>query len=140
MRADHTESAGLHRPAAWRPFSSRRGRVLLITGTVGAAVAVVSACGGRGGADNSAAGQAALVAQGQQIFRFDIFGDEAQWTDTLRIHEVISAAVDPVTALSVGLKVDTEALPPAMVAGIRDGTIDLTKPATTVALLGSTRS
>ena len=133
-----TELTRLHRPVSWRPlrlFSSRRGRVWLISGTMGAAVAVVSACGGGGGSDNSAAEQAALVAQGRQVFRFDTFGDEAQWTDKLRMHEVISAAVDPVTALSVGLKVDTDALPPAVVAGIQNGSIDLTKPATTVALL-----
>lgn len=77
----------------------------------------------------------ALVAHGQQIFRFDTFGDETQWTDTLRLHEVIRAAVDPVTALSVGLKVDAEALPTAVVQGIQDGSISLTSPATTVALL-----
>ncbi len=79
--------------------------------------------------------QTALAAQGRHIFRFETFGDEAKWTDTLRMHEVISAAVDPVTALSVGLKVDAEALPPAVQDGIRNGTIDLRSPATTVALL-----
>lgn len=78
---------------------------------------------------------AAMVEQGKQTFRFDTFGDETQWTDTLRMHEVISAAVDPVTALSVGLKVDAEALPEAVVQGIQDGSISLTSPATTVALL-----
>lgn len=77
----------------------------------------------------------ALVAQGQQIFRFDTFGDETQWTDALRMHEVIRSAVDPVTALSVGLKVDSEALPAAVVQGIQDGSISLTSPATTIALL-----
>jgi hypothetical protein len=76
-----------------------------------------------------------LVAAGRDIFRYDTFGDETQWTDALRMHEVIRAAVDPVTALSVGLKVDSEALPPAVVQGIQDGTISLTDPATTVALL-----
>ncbi|HCY63892.1 MAG TPA: hypothetical protein DHV59_13910 [Oxalobacteraceae bacterium] len=76
-----------------------------------------------------------LVAQGKQIFRFDTFGDETQWTDTLRMHEVIRTAVDPTTALSVGLKVDSEALPPAVVQGIQDGSIDLKSPDTTVALL-----
>ena len=91
------------------------------------------ACGGSD--DSVAADQAALVAQGQQIFRFDTFGDETQWTDTLRMHEVISAAVDPVTALSVGLKVDAEALPAAVVQGIQNGSVDLHSPATTVALL-----
>lgn len=106
---------------------------------VTAALVLLTACGG-GGPDASpdrltAHQQAALVAQGKQIFRFDTFGDEIKWTDALRIHEVISAAVDPVTALSVGLKVDTEALPPAVVKGIQDGSISLTDPATTVALL-----
>jgi mono/diheme cytochrome c family protein len=67
---------------------------------------------------------------GQEIFRYDTFGDEQKWTDVLRMHEVIAAAVSPVIALSVGLKVDADALPP----GILD-TVDLSDPATTVALL-----
>ena len=100
---------------------------------IAATVCALVACGGS--SDDSAADQAALVAQGQQIFRFDTFGDEAQWTDTLRMHEVIRAAVDPVTALSVGLKVDAAALPAAVVQGIQNGSVDLHSPATTVALL-----
>jgi cytochrome c2 len=113
----------------------RRG--LPIVGAIGAAVALATACGGSDddSAAQQAAQQAALVQQGQQIFRFDTFGDEAKWTDALRMHEVIRSAVDPVTALSVGLKVDAEALPAAVVTGIQNGTIDLTSPATTVALL-----
>lgn len=78
---------------------------------------------------------AAMVEQGKQIFRFETFGDETQWSDTLRMHEVIRSAVDPTTALSVGLKVDAEALPVEVVAGVQDGSISLTSPATTVALL-----
>ena len=104
--------------------------VLSAMGVVGA---LLSACGGD--SDNSAAEQAALVEQGKQIFRFDTFGDETQWTDTLRMHEVIRTAVDPATALSVGLKVDSEALPAAVVTGIQNGSVDLRSPATTVALL-----
>jgi mono/diheme cytochrome c family protein len=77
----------------------------------------------------------ALAAQGKHIFRYDTFGDEAKWTDQLRMHEVIRTAVDPVTALSVGLKVDVDALPPKVRRGIVDGSIDLRSPATTVALL-----
>ena len=72
----------------------------------------------------------AHLAEGQRIFRFDTFGDEQVWTDRLRMHEVVQAAVDPITALSVGLKVDADALP----AGIL-GNVDLGDPATTVALL-----
>jgi mono/diheme cytochrome c family protein len=100
---------------------------------VASATALAAGCGGSD--DDSSAQQAALVAQGKQIFRYDTFGDEAKWTDTLRMHEVIEASVDPTTALSVGLKVDADALPPAVVAGIQNGTIDLHSPATTVALL-----
>lgn len=77
----------------------------------------------------------AFLDQGKQIFRFDTFGDETTWTDALKMNQVIEAAVDPTTALSVGLKVDAEALPPAVVAGIQDGSISLTDPQTTLALI-----
>lgn len=77
----------------------------------------------------------AFIESGKRIFRYDTFGDETLWSDTLRMHEVIGSAVDPVTALSVGLKVDAEALPATVVAGIQDGSIDLHSPATTVALI-----
>jgi cytochrome c553 len=72
---------------------------------------------------------------GKSIFRFDTFGDETFWTDTLRMHEVIRSSVSPLTALSVGLKVDADALPEAVKAGIADRTVDLSSPATTVTLL-----
>ena len=73
---------------------------------------------------------AALIAEGQRVFRFDTFGDEQLWTDTLRLHEAVEKNVDPTTALKVGLKVDADALP----AGILEK-VDLKSPATTVALL-----
>lgn len=72
---------------------------------------------------------------GQEIFRFDTFGDEQLWTDLLRMHEVIPT-IDPVTALSVGLKVDVDALPPSIVDALKAGTVNLRDPAVTVALLG----
>src|SRR5262245_33867258 len=52
----------------------------------------------------------AKPANGRDIFRFDTFRDEQLWTDTLRLHEAIST-VSPATALAVGLKVDSDALP-----------------------------
>ena len=100
---------------------------------IAAGATLITACVGT--ADKPAADQAALVAQGKEIFRFDTFGDETKWTDTLRLHEVIRTAVDPTTALSVGLKVDAQALPAALVAGIQNGSVDLKSPDTTVALL-----
>ena len=92
-------------------------------------------CGGNHNDDNSDNSNAVLVAQGKVIFRTDTFGDEAFWTDTLHMNDVITSAVTPAVALSVGLKVDAEALPPAVVQGIQDGSISLTDTATTVALL-----
>ena len=81
---------------------------------------------------DAAAGDSAarLIADGREVFRFDTFGDEQFWTDTLRLHEVIEQSVDPTTALKVGLKVDSDALPPGLLVQA-----DLTRPATTVALL-----
>lgn len=114
---------------------ARRSWVWRLAGAISVIAAAVVACGGGAVVDGPDAAQVALVAQGRDIFRYDTFGDEAQWTDALGLHEVIAAAVDPVTALSVGLKVDAEALPAAVVAGIQDGSVDLKDPATTVALL-----
>ena len=89
-------------------------------------LASVSACSDDG-PDEASPQQ---LAQGQQTFRFDTFGDETFWTDTLRMHEVISSGVSPATALSVGLKVDADAVPPGTLESA-----DLNSPATTVALL-----
>jgi mono/diheme cytochrome c family protein len=99
-----------------------------------ASLAILAACGGddhRPPPDDDPK----LIAFGKKVFRFDTFGDEAKWTDTLRLHEVIASSVDPATALAVGLKVDVDALPPAVQQGIKDGSVDLTSPQTTVTLL-----
>src|ERR671921_64516 len=73
----------------------------------------------------------ALVNDGKQVFRFDTFGDEDFWSGLLHIDKAIAGAanggfgsgVSPKTALAVGLKVDAEALPPAVVSGINSGAI-----------------
>ncbi len=102
----------------------RRQALRLAPVLVGAAM-FAPACDGDDGGDSQAS-----IAQGMEVFRFDTFNDEVFWTDTLRMHEPIAAVVDPVTALSVGLKVDAEALPPGIL-----GTVDLNSPETTVALI-----
>lgn len=71
---------------------------------------------------------------GQQIFRYDTFGDEQLWTNVLRMHEAV-ANVDPATALSVGLKVDVDALPRSVIDALRAGQVNLSDPAVTVELL-----
>jgi len=76
----------------------------------------------------------ATIDLGRQIFRFDTFGDEAWWGDTLKLHQAI-AGVSPKTALAVGLKVDADALPELLKQQIIAGRVDLDDPATTLALL-----
>jgi hypothetical protein len=71
---------------------------------------------------------------GRQIFRFDTFGDEQLWTDTLRLHEAVES-VSPAQALAVGLRVDAEALPAAVINAIKAVTVNLNDPAVTLQLL-----
>jgi len=84
-----------------------------------------------------------MVSHGRQIFRYSTFGDEAFWGDKLKLHRAIEGStlggvgpgLSPKAALSVGLKVDMDKLPPSVVDGIKSGKVDLDSPATTLALL-----
>ena len=84
-----------------------------------------------------------MLDEGKQTFRFDTFGDEAFWTDALQLHRAIAGAnnggvgpgVSPATALAVGLKVDTDALPQSLISQLKHGRVNLDDPATTLALL-----
>jgi len=79
-------------------------------------------------------GQGGGRTDGQAIFRFDTFGDEQFWTNTLRMQEVLPS-VTPAKALEVGLKVDVDALPPAVVSELKAGHVDVNDPAVTLVLL-----
>ncbi len=84
-----------------------------------------------------------MIEEGRRIFRFDTFGDEAFWGDTLKLHTAIEGAqhggvgpgVSPATALAVGLKVDADALSPSVLDAITHGRVHLNDPAVTLALL-----
>lgn len=80
------------------------------------------------------AASAAKGSDGQQIFRFDTFGDEQLWTRTLQMQQAI-ATVSPKTALAVGLKVDVDALPAATREALANNQVDLDDPAVTTQLL-----
>ena len=88
-----------------------------------------SGSGGSAGSGGSSGTDGGTQFDGKEVFRNDTFGDERYWTDQLRLHEVIQT-VNPTTALSVGLKVDSEMVPANVLASA-----DLNAPATTVALL-----
>lgn len=84
-----------------------------------------------------------LMLEGRRIFRFDTFGSEAFWGDALQLHKAIAGeknggigdGVSPKTALSVGLKVDVDALPKTLQDQLKANKVDLDDPSTTVALL-----
>jgi mono/diheme cytochrome c family protein len=84
-----------------------------------------------------------LIEEGRRIFRYDTFGDEAFWGDQLRLHQAIAGeklggvgpGLTPKMALSLGLKVDVDALPADLVAQIKAGKVDMNDPASTAALL-----
>jgi hypothetical protein len=84
-----------------------------------------------------------MLSQGRTTFRYETFGDETWWGGTLRLHEAIEGSglggvgsgVSPKTALAVGLKVDVDALPAAVIAALEGGQVNLDDPATTLTLL-----
>jgi mono/diheme cytochrome c family protein len=84
-----------------------------------------------------------MMEEGRQTFRFDTFGDEQFWGDTLKLHNAIEGAalggvgpgVSPRMALAVGLKVDSDALPASLIDALKAGQVNLDDPATTLALL-----
>src|SRR5215472_13843975 len=71
---------------------------------------------------------------GRDIFRFNTYDDEQLWTDVLHMQEPLST-VTPATALAVGLKVDVDALPPAIVSAIQSHQINVNDPTVTLQLL-----
>jgi hypothetical protein len=84
-----------------------------------------------------------MLEEGRRVFRYETFGDEAYWGDTLKLHRAIAGAklggvgpgVSPKTALSVGLKVDVDAVPAPVAAALKAGKVDLDDPASTMVLL-----
>ncbi|HYC60924.1 MAG TPA: hypothetical protein VEK79_15280 [Thermoanaerobaculia bacterium] len=76
-----------------------------------------------------------MLVSGRSTFRDDTFGSESFWGDKLKLHQAIAAGVSPKTALAVGLKVDVDAIPAAVVQALQRGEVNLDDPATTVTLL-----
>jgi hypothetical protein len=93
--------------------------------------------------DPIAANAQRMITEGRQTFRYDTFGDEAFWGDTLKLHRAVAgsakggvgAGLSPTAALAAGLKVDADALPPSVVDALKAGKVDLTSVDTTLLLL-----
>src|SRR5438270_7400436 len=86
---------------------------------------------------------AGIIQSGRNIFRYDTYGDEAFWGDALQLHQTIQGSrfggagpgVSPKTALALGLKVDSDALPPPVLRALVQGQINLDDVAVTLTLL-----
>jgi hypothetical protein len=138
--------------SASRVSPARTRRVISLSVTLVAAIVMLAMFADRthaqkeralANADPISANAQQMIDQGRQIFRFDTFGDEAFWGDTLNLHQAIQgskfggvgAGVSPRTALAVGLKVDADALPNKLSKQLKRGEVNLDDPATTLALL-----
>ena len=123
-------------------------RTMILTGIglVGLSGALIASAANnvRQDFDTEAARKAQMMLEeGKKTFRYDTFGSEAFWGDTLQLHKAIAGeknggvgpGVSPKTALAVGLKVDVDALPAALKTEIAAGKVNLDDPATTIALL-----
>jgi hypothetical protein len=134
----------------------QQGELVLIGLLVGGAIVMTPGCG-QMTADDVAESEGALAAEepagdgesrdsraaGRRAFRHATFGDESFWGGRLRLHEAIAgeanggvgAGVGPAAALELGLKVDVKALPKRLRKDLAAGSVDLSDPAVTVALL-----
>ena len=75
-----------------------------------------------------------MIRQGRDTFRFDTFGDEAFWGGQLRLHEAVNQ-LTPRQALQLGLKVDSDALPAAVIHAIKSHAVNLNDPMVTLLLI-----
>lgn len=91
--------------------------------------------------------QVGNAANGQKVFRFETFGNEAFWTDAVKLQQgIVAAKVTPIDALKLGLCVDIEALDAATIAVVaaelktdlspKNAPV-LNDPATTIALINA---
>ncbi|MDQ6679371.1 MAG: hypothetical protein M3Y67_00200, partial [Pseudomonadota bacterium] len=118
------------------------------------------ACGGDGGGSDTGSDgpnttgleqpivhAAGNVVNGQQVFRFETFGNERFWTDALRLQQgIMAAGVTPIQALQLGLVVDSDAIDPVTLAAIKAELLTnlspanaplLNSPATTIKLVNA---
>jgi hypothetical protein len=84
-----------------------------------------------------------LLEEGREIFRYDSFGSEAFWGDQLQLHKAIlrekkggvGAGLPARKALQLGLKVDSGKVPKLLVEVLKEGSVSLDDPDTTLELL-----
>jgi hypothetical protein len=84
-----------------------------------------------------------MLKDGKEIFRYDSFGSEAFWGDQLQLHKAIlrekkggtGAGLSARKALQLGLKADSDKIPKLLVEVLKEGSVSLDDPDTTLELL-----
>lgn len=84
-----------------------------------------------------------MLAEGREIFRYDSFGSEAFWGEKLQLHKAIlrekkggiGQGLSARRALQLGLKADSDKIPALLVEVLKEGSVDLDDPDTTLELL-----
>jgi hypothetical protein len=84
-----------------------------------------------------------MLIAGRKIFRYDSFGSEAFWGDQLQLHRAIlrdkkggvGAGLSARKALQLGLKVDSDRIPALLVEVLKEGSVSLDDPDTTLELI-----
>jgi mono/diheme cytochrome c family protein len=84
-----------------------------------------------------------MLAEGRKIFRYDSFGSEAFWGDQLQLHKAIlrdkkggmGKGISARTALQLGLKADVDKVPKLLVEVLKEGSVSLDDPDTTLELI-----
>ena len=138
-------------------LSILRKRLFIVPLALAAASAlVVAGCGGTSsdsGSDGPALSEAPVVhatgsvANGKQVFRFELFGNERFWTDALRLQQgMMAIGMTPLQAMRLGLMIDADAVDaPTLLALNAEGKTDLSParapllndPATLVRLINA---
>jgi hypothetical protein len=84
-----------------------------------------------------------MLAEGRKTFRHDTFGSEAFWGDRLQLHRALlreqkggaGPGLTARQALQLGLKADAEKIPKLLVEVLKEGSVSLDDPDTTLELL-----
>src|SRR5215211_1744904 len=84
-----------------------------------------------------------MLEEGRETFRYDTFGSEAFWGDQLQLHKAIlrdkkggiGEGLSARKALQLGLKVDSDKVPRLLGEILKEGSVGLDDPDTTLELL-----
>ena len=118
-------------------FVRRNSKILMLValsagGSLGAVIAAAAPPVERGFDAEISHYAQSMLDEGRRTFRYDTFGSESFWGDTLQLHKAVAGeknggigpGVSPKTALSVGLKVEADALPDALKRQLAAGKVD----------------